>query len=292
MPGYIEEFLDNAFVLLLNNKGYEFIQYYYSYIEKIYNKKIPLSKIATKSKIKKTIKQYETRGLGKNGQLLPSQAHMELAIKNGLQVSLGDTIYYINNGTKKTDGDIKKIKPLKKGYREEDVKYYEETFGVTPDTEKINSFTKINCYLLNANDIEKNPDALGDYNVEKYITMFNKRVESLLIVFDDSVRFSRTTKEVKKKNKETGEIEISTKEVLKPNMLITNPDDKKSWLLSELELVSGQPFKESDQDTLDELFTPSEKEMAYWKKFNYNPDFWFNDNVIFTLPGLEIEVPV
>ena len=292
MPGYIEEFLDNAFVLLLNGKGYEFIQYYYSYIERIYNKTIPLSKIATKGRIKKTIKQYQTRGFGKNGQLLPSQAHMELAVKNDLQVSLGDTLYYINNGSKKTDGDIKKIKPLKKGYREEDIKYYEDNFGTTPDPEKVTSFTKINCYLLNNDDIEKNPDTLGDYNVEKYITMFNKRVESLLIVFDDSVRFTRTTKEVKKKNKETGEVTISTKEVLKQNILITKPEDKKSWLLSELELVSGQPFKEMDQDTLEELFTPSEKEMIYWEKFNYKPDFWFDENIIFTLPGLEIEVPV
>jgi DNA polymerase elongation subunit (family B) len=290
MPGYIEEFLDNAFILLLNGKGYEFVQYYYSYIEKIYNKKIPLSKIATKAKVKKNINQYKNRGIGKNGQELPKQAHMELAIKNNIPISLGDTIYYVNNGTKKTDGDIKKINPLKKGYRQEDIAHYEQNFGVTPDPEKVKSFSRINCYILSDDIIEKTPDALGEYNVEKYIAMFNKRVESLLIVFDENVRYIKTTKEVK--SKVDGQVVIRTKEIKKHNIIITKPEDKKSWIFSELDLVSGQPFKEADQDTLQELFTPSEREMEYWAKFGYKADFWFDDEINFTVPGLEITVPV
>ena len=38
------------------------------------------------------------------------QAHMELIIKNNLQVSLGDTIYYVNNGTAMSHGDVQRKK--------------------------------------------------------------------------------------------------------------------------------------------------------------------------------------
>ena len=37
-------------MLLLEGKGCEFIEYYYEYLEKIYNKEIPLSKIANKGR--------------------------------------------------------------------------------------------------------------------------------------------------------------------------------------------------------------------------------------------------
>jgi hypothetical protein len=42
MPVFIEKFLDTAIPLLLYGKGKEFIEFYYDYIEKIYNYKIPL----------------------------------------------------------------------------------------------------------------------------------------------------------------------------------------------------------------------------------------------------------
>ena len=57
-------------------------------------------------------------------------------------------------------------------------------------------------------------------------------------------------------------------------------------MISELELVNNQPSKEGDQDTLDELFTPSDMEIEFWDKLEYQPDFWFQENILFTLPGL------
>ena len=203
MPGYIEEFLDNAFVLLLNGKGYDFMQYYYSYVERIIDRKIPLSKIATKARVKKSVEQYKNRGVNKKGQLKPNQAHME-------------------------------------------------------------------------------------YNIDKYLAMFNKRVEVLLIVFEKSIRYITTEKMVK--NKKTNEVSVKISK--KQNMLISNLDEKKSWMLNELELVSGQPNDESDQDTLEELFTPSDKEMELWQKLGYKADFWFQDEIEFTVPGLEMTIPV
>lgn len=263
LPVYIEEFLDIGVVLLLNGKGYEFVQFYYEYIDKIYNKKIPLSKIATKARVKKTIQEYVNRGTNKNGQQLPKQAHMELAIKNNLQVSLGDTIYYVNNGQKKSHGDIQTTKKCK--LTASQVRLYEINNGKKPGVEFYDITEKINCYIITDKEIEEDPNKLGDYNVEKYVAMFNSRIKGLLVNFDFSIR-----------NK----------------ILINKPENKINWMSSELELTNSQPNKEKDQDTLEELFTPSEMELAYWSKFNYKPDFWFQDKLTFNLPGLNKNVEV
>ena len=263
IPVYIEEFLDKAVVLLLNGKGYEFVQFYYDYVTKIYEKKIPLAKIATKARVKKTIEQYKNRGVNKNGQTLPKQAHMELAISNNLQVSLGDTIYYVNNGTKKSHGDIQTTKKCK--LKAAEVRLYEINNGKPPGKEYYDITEKINCYILDEKQIESNPEALGEYNVEKYVAMFNSRIKGLLINFDISVR-----------NK----------------ILIDNPEQKKNWLVSELSMVNNQPNKESDQDTVEELFTPSDLEQTYWAKYDYKSNFWFEDDIKFTIPGLGREVEV
>jgi DNA polymerase elongation subunit (family B) len=263
LPVYIEEFLDKGIVMLLNDKGYEFVEFYYNYITKIYEKKIPLSKIATKARVKKSIQQYKNRGVNKNNQTLPKQAHMELAIKNNLHVNLGDTIYYVNNGTKKTHGDIQTIRKCKLTAAQ--VRLYEENNGKSPGKEFYDVEEKINCYLLDEKQIETNPELLGDYNIEKYVSMFNSRIKGLLVNFDESIRNS---------------------------ILINNPEEKKNWLRSELKLVNGQPVKECDQDTIEELFTPSEMEHLLWDKLNYNADFWFEENINFNLPGFGDEVPV
>ena len=235
MPVYIEEFIDKAMILLLNEKGVEFVNYYNDYIKRIYSKGIPLSKIATKARVKKSIQQYANRGNNKNGKPLPKQAHMELAVKNNLTVNLGDTIYYVNNGTRKSHGDVK---PDKNG----------NIYGV----------------LIDNDIIENKPDMLGEYNVAKYVDMFNKRIKPLLVVFSADVR---------------------------AGLVIDNPTNKKDWLRSELDLVNGIPYKDADQDTIEDLFTPSDLEKIYWEKYDYRSDIWFDEKIIFTVPGLGMEVP-
>lgn len=210
MPQYIEDFLDKGIRLLLENKGSEFVDYYYEYFNLIYDKKIPLLKIATKAKVKSTIDAYIERSFKTNvkGNALPKQAHMELAMKHKLDVKLGDTLYYVNNGTKASHGDI------------------EYSYLILPD------------------DVENNPNQLGEYNVARSISIFNKRIEPLLICFHPNVR---------------------------NQILIKNPDDKKIFTKTQLELVSGFPDKESDQDKVEDILTPEEREINYWKQFNYNP---------------------
>ena len=80
-----------------------------SIFEKIYNYEISVAKIASKAKVKSTVKEYleNIKKPNKAGNDAPRKAHMELIIANNLSVGLGDTIYYVNTGKKKSDGDIK-----------------------------------------------------------------------------------------------------------------------------------------------------------------------------------------
>jgi hypothetical protein len=98
----------------------------------------------------------------KSGSLMPRQAHMELIIKNDYPAGLGDTIYYVNNGEKKSHGDVQKV--AKTGE------------------------LKINCYMISEQELAQNPDMTGDYNVAKYVANFNKKVEPLLVAFHPDMR--------------------------------------------------------------------------------------------------------
>jgi DNA polymerase elongation subunit (family B) len=59
LPLYIEEFLDVGIRLLLEGKGKDFVEYYYEYLQKIYDKQIPLSKIAQRARVKLSIDEYK-----------------------------------------------------------------------------------------------------------------------------------------------------------------------------------------------------------------------------------------
>ena len=168
LPTYISEFIDKGIGLLLNNKGYEFINEYYDTIEKIYNQEIPLSKIANKSRVRITIGEYmkKTKQLNKAGNPLPRQAHMELIMKENLIVDLGDTIYYVNTGNRKSHGDIQTKTDKKTGQKN----------------------VGINCKYISSEIIENFPDTTGSYNIERYIDAFNKRVKPLLVCFKSEIR--------------------------------------------------------------------------------------------------------
>ncbi|PCI28677.1 hypothetical protein COB55_03625 [Candidatus Wolfebacteria bacterium] len=148
---YLENFINKGVKLILNNKPKEFIEYYYQYVEKIFNRELPLSHMANKSKVKLTNREYIARE-GKtniNGKPLPKMAHMELLKESGIEKSLGETIYYINTGKMISHSDVG------------------------------------NCSLV---DIETNPNELGYYNAPRYLSIFNKRIKPLLCVFKSDVR--------------------------------------------------------------------------------------------------------
>ena len=229
IPRYIEKFLAKAIRMLLDGKGKEFVDFYYEYLEKIYNKQIPLVDIANKSKVKKTVESYKKRGVDKNGRELPRQAHMELIIRDDIHINLGDTVYYVNNGTKKSHADISTSRTKK---------------------DPPEGTLKFNCYLITEDQIKKNPDLTGEYNVPKYIEAFNKKVEPLLVVFPLHVRES---------------------------LIIENPEAKQYFTSKELELTGGIASNPEDQDTLEELMTMSESEVNFWQRKGVSETYMIKD---------------
>lgn len=385
IPEFVEDFLNVAFPLLLEDKGYEFVEYYNEYIEKIFNQQIPLRKIANKSRVKQSIESYLKRGTNVNGNLLPKQAHMELAILNKLKPSLGDTIYYVNNGTIASHGDVTPI--YEKNEMGKTIKYLiddNEEFIKDQNGNLIlaqkgepgkGKEIGIYAYMIDYEELEKDPDKIGPYNIPKMVETFNKRVEPLLIAFDSSVRnliirnvstnievverqkdlikyeklkeksnikivkdleklqnkfLTQTDKLRESHSKKVGKVidknlqpyELGqafskdlanlTREYEETKVTIENEHKMaqlsietmigqikrldpypytlapKQWfMVEELGLVSGQPIEESDQDSLEELFTPDEREVAFWKRtHNYDPRIWENFTK-FDLPGFK-----
>lgn len=274
MPEYIAKFLDKGVRLLLQNKGGEFLTEYYNYIEKIYNYQIPIRQIASKGKIKKTIEEYklDCQTLTKAGSKKSRQAWMELAINNDLKVDLGQTLYYINTGTKKADADVKKITHYYKtdgdtGEKVEITKDIEKAWRLyqKENKDKIKSATKgyyltkneliqgeyplaicedeiiLNTVLVPADIIDNESDVLckdgEEYNVPKYIEQFNKRITPLLVCFSKDIR---------------------------DKILIDNPSDRKFFTEEESKLCSGQPNKDGDQDSYEQIMTMEDKEIKFW----------------------------
>jgi hypothetical protein len=239
---YIVEFLDEGLKHLLNGDGLSFIELYYKYAENIYNQKIPLSKIANKSRVKQSVEDYKKhiKKITKSGSLMSRQAHMELVIQNNYPAGLGETIYYINNGKKKSDGDVQKItKPTKKQQEE----YFQKHGEQIPS-----DYLEINCYMISEKELSNNPEMTGDYNVARYLNNFNKRIEPLLVVFNPEIRH---------------------------DILIENPEKRQYFTRAQCQLVSGYPLKEDGQDKYEEVMTLSDSEVLFWNRVNRDPFFMY-----------------
>ena len=229
LSDYIEEFLNKGLKMLLKGQGKEFIEYYFSYVADIVNKEIPLKKMATKKKIKQLPQEYYNRGNNKNGRKKNIQVHMELIILNNMSVNLGESVYYINNGLKKNDKDS----------------------GINKVT------NEFNAYIIDSQELEKNPDKKGDYNVPKYLEAFNERIEPLLICFNENI------------------VE---------NLLISKPEDKTVFNEEDYELQSWVyddfPYEKERLDPISELFTMDDREVDFWNKVLMNPYDIFKDFVV------------
>ena len=278
MPAYIENFLNVAIALLLNGKGSEFIDEYYKHIERIYNLRIPLRQIASKGKIKKTLEEYKEscKQITAAGQKRSRQAWYELAIKHNLKVNLGETIYFINTGSKKSEADIKRVThwfEMRDGEKVEITKEIDKAWllyrkqckaeGKEQTFKKKAPFIAerypaafdedeliFNCVLLDREIVESDNDVYCsedmEYNVDLYINKFNKRITPLLVCFHKEIR---------------------------DQILITNPDDRNYFTASQAELCAGEPNKPTDQDTLEEIMTMSPAEIEFWMKIGEKPVF-------------------
>jgi DNA polymerase elongation subunit (family B) len=258
MPKYIEKFLDKGVKQLLNGNGKEFIEWYYEYIQKIFDEKVPLAEIASKSRVKLSVENYIKRSKQTTiaGNLMSRQAHMELIIKDGIQSNLGDTILYVNNGTKASHGDVQKINKPNKGWSQEQISEHIKSYGV-PLKDSMESFVQLNCYRINPSDLENNPEMLGSYNIQRAIATFNKRVEPLTIVFDDEVR---------------------------KTLLVKNPEDRSFYTTDQCKLINGKPFSPEDQDDVYEnLMKMEQGEIDFWDKVGIDPNYIYE----FAEPGWE-----
>jgi len=305
MPIYIEKFVDDVVRDLLNDRGYEYLEKYYNKIEEIYNLRIPLKDIATVGKIKTSIEDYKKNcnERTKSGSKKARQAWYELAIKHNLDVHMGDSIYYINTGTKKGDSDVKRVTHYYEtvdGMKTDVTKKYEKEWNATKKAAKLGEAEAVsriyagdpskkkalnlenyikmyypnvwdedeiifNCVMLPNSVVEDEEDHYCDddfeYNVAKYIEMFNNRIKPHLVCFDKKIRMKQVM------NKK-GEI------VEENNIIITNPKDRKQFTREETKLVSGQPYKETDQDTYDQLMTMEDKEIRFWISVDKEPVYW------------------
>jgi len=236
MEIYIEEFLDKGIRLLLEGKGHEFIDFYYEYVDAIYNYQIPLVKIASKGRVKQSVDEYKKKGkkLNKAGNPMPKQAHMELIIQHDLTPDLGDTIYYVNTGTKKSHGDIKTIKNKETGKSE----------------------IEMHCMLIPNDQIENDPElTTNQYNVSRYLDKFNKRIKPLLVVFHPEIRDNIL-------------IEIKTDKKSKVSAL----EDRSVFTKKQTELTAGMPYNPEDQDRYEDLMRMEDKEIRFWNSVNKLPN--------------------
>jgi DNA polymerase elongation subunit (family B) len=293
MSVYIEDFLGKSIRMLLDGDGHSFINYYYEYVDKIYNYQIPLVKMASKAKVKLTLPEYKKKGTMKNkaGNPMPKQAHMELAIKAELDITLGDTLYYINTGTAKSHGDLKTVDKNKMTKKERGI-YFAEN-GVWPEPNKV---VELNCKLIDPEVIERDfelikeleilkkalvtiesddTDAyssiearieeinnnlfIDDYNVARYLDAFNKKVKPLLVCFTPEIRNNILLDIEKIKDKVTKKVT----EKLKERVIFTK---------AECELISGIPNKPTDQDSYEELMRMEDKEIRFWDRVNKIPN--------------------
>jgi hypothetical protein len=171
-------------------------------------------------------------------------AHIELAIRDKIAISLGDVIFYVNNGIKASHGDVQKVNKPKNGWKQEHIDMYFKNYEkvLTNDME---SFVQLNCYRLNPSELESNPNMTGEYNVARAIVTFNKRIEPLLIVFGEEVR---------------------------DNLIVTDPKDRGLFTKEQCKLINGVPFEPADQDSIEDLLTITDQEMKFWDSINGNPN--------------------
>lgn len=277
MPEYIEKFLDKGIRLLLKNDGQSFLNEYYDYIDKIYSYRIPLREIASRGKVKKSLQEYveDCKTITKAGRPKSRQAWMELAMRDGLEVNLGETLFYINTGKSKSQSDVKKVTHYYEvgglfGDKMDMRVALEKEWKAAPKTRTVidgiplslTEYVKryhpevtvedeiiLNASLLPRDMVESEKDIYCkdmpgmEYNVPKYISQFNSRIKPLLVCFSKDIR---------------------------DRILINNPSERPYFTEEESRLSSGEPNNPGDQDTFEQLMTMEDKEIRFWKS---HPEF-------------------
>jgi len=302
MPEYIEEFLDNAFELILNGDGVGFVEYYYNYVEDLFYERIPLKKIANKSKMKTTIKGYLNRGTDKNGKPKAKQAHMQLIIKDrervarelfyekGIEIlrqknddfneksfklgeyDLMDLLEYLNNEDKYeslTDQEKEEINNL--------------VFNVVTDYMPPEPELDSTIYYYNVGFRKSHGDVKEIKHPETKKTMFCSK-----LLRNDDIQKNPDMKDSYNVDKYISAFNERVKTILvgfKPEVaekilaevVRKKKKNKYGKSVEHVELVKNQFTNEDlklqsfDKDSVEEAMFLEPKELGFWNAFGYNP---------------------
>jgi hypothetical protein len=151
---------------------------------------------------------------------------------------------YVNNGNKASQGDVQKMT----------VKQIKDTNALNsfnnPKSKPITDGVMVNCYMLDKDILEKDPELTGDYNVPRAVSTFNKRIEPLMVVFQDEVR---------------------------NGLIVSDPEQRGIFTTSQCELINGHPLGEGDQDDLQkDVLDITEQELNYWERRGLKPDYMYD----------------
>jgi DNA polymerase elongation subunit (family B) len=289
MAGFLQKFMNSACETLLKGEGYKFLQDYYNYIDDIYNYRIPVKDIASKGKFKKSVAEYKAdcNTLTKAGSKKSRQAWYELAIKDGLEMDMGDTLYYINTGKKKTESDVKRI--THQFMYDKDGKEVEITNKIITSILKEKMDAEGNITFENGDKKKYSEFTASDKKhfikplitrEEDEVILNCKRVPLDILQTDKDVLCSdvpdieyNVEKYINQFNSRIKTMLVCFSPDIRNEILIANPDDRKEWTREQSQLISGCPLKESDQDTYEALMTPEDKEIDFWIRSGERPPF-------------------
>lgn len=276
MPLYIKEFLAQGVPMLLNDKGKDFLELYYDTIDNLYNRRIGVDKICSIGKIKTSIETYKEKcnTVTKSGSKRSRQAWYELVIKHNKSVDMGDSVYYVNTGSKKTDSDIKRIsvcydqngndvtKQVNKEYKlytklqgsKKELSLTDWVSRTMPNVRIVDELL-FNCVMIDP-EVPSTMEGV-EYNIVKYIEQFNNRVKALFVVFKKDFR------EGVDKNGNT----------ILNKLIISDPKDRPYLNEEDCVLCSNEPFNEIDQDYYEDVMIPEDKEISFWLRVNKRPPY-------------------
>jgi hypothetical protein len=177
-----------------------------------------------------------------------SQEQIDLFFSDSLKSNLDykqKEKFLLNNGWEKSWSEDNWVRS--------DAKNKEANTGIPTDfayrLASTDSVIQLNCYRIEPSDLENNPEMLGEYNIQRAITTFNKRVEPLLIVFDDEVR---------------------------DTLLVKDPEDRSFYTTDQCKLINGKPFSPEDQDDIYEnLIKMEQGEVDFWESVGIDPNYMY-----------------
>ena len=108
----------------------------------------------------------------------------------------------------------------------------------------------LNCEYISSDIIDNYPETTGEYNVARYVDAFNKKVKPLLLCFNSEIR---------------------------DDILITSPLHRQYFTHQQLQLTSGDPYNDSDQDTIENLLSITKEEILFWESIGVSPTYMFKE---------------